>query len=202
MENASLVFQHIPLWFKIAYTVFVLFIIPIYMKYHGPSNFLWFSDIALFTIAIALWLESSLLASMMAVGVLLPEIAWNIDYFARLFTGKKLLGLSDYMFEKDKPLFLRGISLFHVVIPVVLILLLIILGYDKDAVYWQTLLAWLILPVTYFFTSPEENINLVFGLGSKPQKKIHPGLYLVLLMLFLPLCIYLPSHLLLQWIFA
>jgi hypothetical protein len=28
-----------------------------------------------------LWLESSMLASMMAIAVVLPELAWNVDFF-------------------------------------------------------------------------------------------------------------------------
>src|SRR5262249_40872039 len=50
-------------------------------------NFLWFSDIALLVTMPALWLESPLLASMMAVAVTLPELAWNLDFFVRLTTG-------------------------------------------------------------------------------------------------------------------
>ncbi|MBA3899834.1 MAG: membrane-associated protein, partial [Bacteroidetes bacterium] len=121
----SFLILSIPLGIKTFYTAFIFILIPVYWKHYGPKNFLWFSDIALFTSAIAMWIESSLLASMMAVGVLLPEVGWNIDYFGRLLTGKKLLGLSDYMFEDDKPLFLRGLSLFHVIIPIILIWMLV-----------------------------------------------------------------------------
>jgi hypothetical protein len=194
-------FEEIPFAFKIAFTAFVLFIIPIYWKQWGPGNFLWFSDITLFVSVAALWLESSLLASMMAVGVLLPEIAWNIDFFGRLITGKKLFGLSDYMFNKEKSVFLRSLSLFHVLIPLLLVWMLIAFDYDGKAFFYQSMLAWVVLPASYFLTRPEENVNWVYGPGSKPQKKIHSGLYLLLVMIFFPVFIYLPTHLLLDWLF-
>jgi hypothetical protein len=191
----------IPLPVLIPYTVFVLVLIPIYWKHYGPQNFLWFSDIALFGSLIALWTESSLIASMMAIGVLFPELAWNVDYFSRLLTGKKLIGLSDYMFEDDKPLFLRALSLFHVAIPIILIWMLFEYGYSESAIFYQTILAWIVLTICYLFTSPMENINWVFGPGGKPQKRMPPLLYFFIILLFFPLIIFLPSHFLFQWFF-
>lgn len=81
----------IPLWLKIADTLFVYLIVPIYWRRYGPANFLWFSDVALLLTVPALWLESPLLVSMMALAVALPELAWNIDFFVRLTTGVSLL---------------------------------------------------------------------------------------------------------------
>ena len=54
----------VPLWLKIAYGVFVPFLIVVYWPRYGPSNFLWLSDIALFMIAGAVIFESPLLASL------------------------------------------------------------------------------------------------------------------------------------------
>ena len=65
----------------------------------------------------------------------------------------------------------------------------------------QTALAWLVLPLTYFFTHPEENVNWVFGPGAKPQKRIPPLIYLGLLMIGFPVLVYLPTHLLLHMLF-
>jgi len=107
----------IPLWLKIADTLFVYLIVPIYWRRYGPANFLWFSDVALLLTVPALWLESPLLVSMMALAVALPELAWNIDFFVRLTTGVPLLGLAAYMFDRRIPRFVRSLSLFHVGLP-------------------------------------------------------------------------------------
>jgi len=192
----------IPLWFKLAYTLFVSVLVPIYWRQYGPANFLWFSDIALLVMVPAAWLESPLLVSMMALAVVLPELAWNVDYFCRLLTGRSLIGLTDYMFDGRIPLFIRGLSLFHVALPVVLIWMLHRLGYDRRAWLFQTLVAMVVLPISYVLSTPSENINWVYGFGGKPQKALPAPLYLVILMLMFALGVYLPMHFLFTNVFG
>src|SRR5437588_1871557 len=161
--------RKIPLWLKLAYTLFVCLIVPLYWREYGPTNFLWFSDLALLLTLPALWLESRLLVSMMALSVLLLELAWNVDFFGRLLTGVQLTALSRYMFNHTIPLFVRALSLFHIVLPPLLLWLVARLGYDRRALIAQTLFAWLVLPITYLSTSPARNIHWVFRYGHKPQ---------------------------------
>lgn len=189
----------VPLWLKIAWTAFVLVLIPVWIVHHGAVNFLWFSDIALFAITIALWLESRLIASMMAVAVLVAELAWNIDYLIGLLLGEAPLGIAGHMFDDSKPQWLRAMSLFHVPLLAALIWLPWRLGYDGRALPLQTLLAWIVLPVTWLASGPDRNINWVYG-PAEPQQMMSPLLYLGLLMLAFPLLLYLPTHLLLRWL--
>lgn len=192
----------IPLWLKIAYSVFVLITVGVYIFKYPLANFLWFSDIALFVTAIALWLESALLASMMAVGTLLPELMWNVSFFGQLLSGRHVSGLTDYMFEAHRPLYVRALSLFHVILPALLLWMLARLGYDPRALAAQTVLAWVVLVLTYWLTEPKYNVNWVFGWGAKPQRRIPPLVYLGLLMAGFPLVIHLPTHVLLQRFFG
>jgi len=185
-----------PLWIKIAYTLFVCVLVPFYWRHWGPKNFLWFSDIALLVTVIALWLESALLASMLTLAVALPEAAWNADFFGRLVSGRHLLGLSAYMFNAQYPRYLRALSLFHVFLPLVLLWMVHRLGYDRRAWLFQTLAALVVLPVTYALTDPADNVNWVYGPGSKPQRRLRPLTYLGVTMILFPLVVYLPSHLL------
>lgn len=192
----------IPLLLKIAYTGLLIVILPVYAVRYGWRNFLWFSDIALIGTGIALWLENSFIASMMAVAVLLPEVLWNVSYFARLLFGLHVSDLAGYMFDRKKSRFLRALSLFHVVLPVVLLWMLGRLGYDPRAPLAQTLLAWVVLPVTYaVIRRGDENINWVCGLG-KRQNRIPPLVYLALAMLAYPIGLYLPTHFALNALFA
>ena len=184
-----------PLWFKLAYTLMVLLIIPLYWREYGPGNLLWFSDIALIVLAIALWTRSRLLVSMMAVGTLLLEFAWLLGFM----TGGKLL-ITGYMFDASIPLWLRSLSGFHFILPPLLIFLLYRWGYDQRALKWQTLLAWIVLPVTFLTTDQENNINWVFGPGVT-QSNFPPLLWLALIMLALPLLVYLPTHWVLKRLF-
>jgi hypothetical protein len=192
----------VPLWIKVGYTLFLCVLVPVYWIHWGPRNFLWFSDIALLGTGVALWLESSLLASMMTLAIALPELAWNVDFFGRLVTGRDILGLSGYMLDRSKPRFLRALSLFHVGLPIVLVWLVHRLGYDRRAWASQTAVALIVLPVSYWLTEPDDNVNWVYGPGSKPQTWISRRLYLALVMIFFPLGIYLPTHLLLSALFG
>ena len=188
----------IPLWIKVAYTLMVAVIVPVYLAYYGPANFLWFSDVALIVTGVALWLENPLLVSMMTVGVLLPELLWNVTVFTRLLTGVRVSGLADYMFDTRIPKWIRALSLFHVVLPVLMLWMLHRLGYDPRALPAQTALAWVILPLTYAVTKPEDNINWVYGPGARPQRQVSPPLYLAFVLIFFPLIVYVPTHLLLR----
>src|SRR5688572_949328 len=130
----------IPLWIKLLYSAFVCVLVPVYWLKYGSGNFLWFSDIALFVGLAAVWLESSLLASIAALGVVLLELFWNVGFFSQLIFGVNVGGLAGYMFKSDLPLYLRALSLFHVVLPFFLIWMVHRLGYDRRALPAQTLL--------------------------------------------------------------
>lgn len=178
--------------------MFVCLIVPVYWAQYGPGNFLWFSDIALLTTALALWLESPLLASMMALAVFLPELVWNIDFFVRVIAGVSLTGLSAYMFNRKTSLLIRTLSLFHVALPALLIWMVFTLGYDGRALGAQTLVAWIVLPFSYLLTDRSENVNWVHGFGDEPKKWLPAPLYVILLMILFPVAVYLPTHLLLK----
>ena len=186
--------EPIALGVKVAYTLFLAVLVPAYWAHYGPGNFLWFSDIALLGGGAALWLESPLLASMMMLAVLLPEGAWNLDFFGHLLTGRRMFGMSAYMFEPERPRFIRALSLFHVPLPVGLVWLVHRLGYDRRAWLCQSVLALVVLPVSYWLTDPAENVNWVHGLGA-PQRRLPPWLYLALLIVAFSLVLYLPPHL-------
>lgn len=192
----------IPLWIKLAYTLFVCVTVVIYARKYPLANFLWFSDVTLVITVAALWLESSLLASMMALAVLLLDVLWNLSFFAQLVTGRGIPGLTDYMFDPDNPRYVRALSLFHVFMPVLLMWMVTRLGYSPQALPAQTLLCWIVIMLTYWLTDPKLNVNWVFGLGAKPQQHIPPRVYLVLPIVGFPVLIYLPTHLLLQWLLS
>src|SRR5688500_10380487 len=187
----------IPLWLKIVYTLFLCVLVPAYWRLAeaGPRNFLWFSDIALLATGVALWLENSLIVSTMTVGVLLPEMVWNVCFFVRLITGRSITGLSEYMFESWRPLFSRLLSLFHIFLSPLLVWLVYRLAYDERGLVAMTLRSLIVLPVTYAVTKREHNISWVHGWEGR--RRIPWGLsrrgYLVLLMIAYPLAVFLPT---------
>jgi hypothetical protein len=202
----------VPLWLKIVWTTFVAVLVPVYWVHYGPSNFLWFSDIALFLITAALWLESRLLASIAAISVLPLEALWNLEFFTRLGFWAFGHGTADwlpirltvYMWDESRELAVRLLSLFHVPMPPLMIWLLWKLGYDRRALVVQTLLAWIVLPMSYWLARPDNNINWTLGFGTQqPNRLIESTLvHLALLMVAFPVVIYVPMHLLLNRMFG
>ena len=187
----------IPLWIKLLYSLFLCVLVPVYWRQLGPIHFLWGSDIALFLILAAVWLEKPLLNSMMAIGVMPFELVWIVDFL----TGSNLFGVTSYMFDAAFPLSVRGLSLFHIFLPPMMLFLLYRLGYDRRALPAQIVLAWLVLPVTYLVTDPAKNINFTAGWGVEPQTILDPLLYLGLEMILVAAVVYWPAHLVLRRVF-
>jgi hypothetical protein len=191
--------SRIPLPVKGAYTAFVAVLVPYYLSFYGPANFLWICDIALLLTVAALWLESRLLVSMQLVAVFLPSLLWLADFLTRLLTGQFLTRWTYYMFRDDIPLTIRVLSLYHAWLPFFLLWAVRRLGYDRRGWIAETLLTWAVLPVCFFFTDPVRALNGVFGpSGEHPQTWVAPGLWLTLMMVVYPLCVYLPTHLVLR----
>jgi len=191
----------LPIWLKISFTLMVAVIVPVYWKYWGWKNFLWFSDLALFGLVAALWLESSLIASMVAVTVLLAEVCWNLDLLVQLVFRRPFLGLTNYLFQDDQPLFVRLLTLFHIPLLAVIIYLLVQWGYDERSIFYQVPMVWIIILATYW-AKPEENINWIYGWGEKPQKLMPPNVYLLVHLIAYPMIAMVPIHFLLAHFFG
>ncbi len=72
--------NRIPLWVKLGYSGFVAVMVPYYLYCYGPTNFLDYCDLAVLMAVVALWREDALWASMPAVGILLPQAYWIVDW--------------------------------------------------------------------------------------------------------------------------
>jgi hypothetical protein len=211
MENPVITNGHIPLWVKVTYTAFVMVLVPVYWKEYGPTNFLYFCDVALLLTVPALWLESALLASACTVGILVPQLLWQVDFLGEL-VGVHITGMTTYMFQYKTPFefFTRFLSFFHFWLPIFLVWILFRLGYDRRAFAVWTVLAWIIMIVCYvWMPGPDPNdqgilpinINYVHGFGSKePQPWMNPNLYFFVFAVSLTLICFV-THWVLSWIF-
>src|SRR5437867_7395500 len=198
----------VPLWLKLAYTTFVAVLAPVYLRNYGPTNFLYFCDTALFLTLVSVWTENTLPVSMAAVGILIPQFFWCVDFGAELL-GFHLTGMTSYMFDTHRSLLLRGLSLFHGWLPFLLVYLVLRLGYDRRALKAWTALAWILCVIAFLFLPPAGatladpklplNVNLVFGFDdAHPQRWMPQGLYVVVWMLALFLLAYVPTDLMLR----
>jgi len=189
-------------WIKIPYTIFVLVLVPVYWYHRGPQNFLWGSDIALLLALIAIWREWALPASMAMLITLIPDVIWNLDLLARL-TGIDMLGINAtaYMLDETLPLIIRLLSLFHIFLAPMLLWIIFRFGYDTRALLWQILLTIVVLPLSYYFTDPERNINWVHSIGTSSPPWPEGIIHVLALMFIVSLFVYLPTHFLLRHYF-
>jgi hypothetical protein len=198
----------IPLWLKICFTAYVAALLPTYWRDYGPANFLWFCDFGLLVTALALWLNSRLLISTQAIALALPQTVWILDFV----TGGHLIGITAYMFHSSTPLFTRLLSTFHIWLPILLVYLVWRMGYDRRAIWVQTLLAAALLIASYLFTDPRHpppghpaaavNVNRVYGIHPADVQTWMPWYcFLALHILFWPIMFYLPTHLIFRAIF-
>jgi hypothetical protein len=214
--------NRIPLWFKIAFSVFVAVLVPVYWYNWTPLNFLYFCDVALLLTLPALWLESSHLASMLAIAITLPQLLWQVDFIVYPLSGFRIhfpADLAGYMFDPEQDLFTRCLSSFHFWLPIVLIWLVWRLGFDRRAIWGQIVLAIVVLWLSYLLTSyhpydaagnpnkepygPAGNVNKVFGpVGDKdpPQTFMDPRLWLLVVMAIWTVGVYPITHLVLCWV--
>lgn len=183
----------VPLLMKIVVSAWVVVMVPVWVQVQGWANFLWLSDIALFTIAIALWFENRLLVSMAAIGTVVFELGWNFAFFGSMLFDEAL-PYADYMFREDEPRLVRCLSLFHTFLPLVTIYLVSRLGYDGRALWAQTIVLWLVLAGSCLLTTREANVNFVYGIGSPPEPPVPRIWWVAAQAVGVPLLVQLPMH--------
>jgi hypothetical protein len=192
----------LPLALKLAYTAFMAVLVPVYLHYYGPTNFLYFCDVALILTLVGIWIESPLLVSMCAIGITIPQLIWVAD-FVGIMLGLPVNNMTLYMYEAHRSLFLRGLSLFHGWLPFLLLYLVWKLGYDRRALPFWTVLAWVLILICFFFMPPPDpnagltpvNINYVWGLNdSEPQTWVSPAVWVVGMMALMPALLFAPVH--------
>lgn len=191
--------MRVPLWLKIAWTLWLIAWAPLYWKQYGLQNFLFFCDLGNLLIGLGLWLESPLIISWQACGLLLFQSLYVVDLFGAVLTGRHFIGGTEYMFDAGIPLAIRLLSLFHVVTPPLLLWLIWRLGYDRRGWKWQTVTAWIVVPINYSWR-PELDVNWARGPFFREQHVV-PGLvYLLGYLVVVPLFVYFSTHLFLAWL--
>ncbi len=187
--------MRIPLWLKLAYTLWLGAWLVLSVRAHQPVELLWFCHVGNVVIAAALWAESPLLFSWQAVALLLVQSLFIVDVLGRLALGWHPLGGTEYLFDPTLPLLHRALAWFHVVMPALLMWGVWRLGYDGRGFFCQLAECWVLLPAGYVLGGPGKNLNWVYGPWDRPQELLPPAAYLLVCMVAYPLLLSLPTHL-------
>jgi hypothetical protein len=189
--------QKIPGWFRWLALLWLTAWFAAYWHAWGPANFLHLCDIAVILTCIGLYSNNALLISSQALSAVLIDIVWTLDVAVRLIFGRHLIGGTEYLFDAATPLWIRLLSLFHIVLPFILLWSLDRLGYDRRAWKLQSAILFPVL-IASRIVSPDQNLNFAVtdpflhrSFGPAPT-------HLAITFLFLVFVVYLPTH----WLFC
>jgi hypothetical protein len=149
-------------WVRWASLVWLAVWIPSYAMYWGWVNFLHLCDVAVFLTCAGLAYNNVLLLSSQAVSSLAGGFLWCLDASWRSVVGRHLIGGTQYMWDTRFPLWVRLLSMFHVVLPLVLVAALRRTGYDHRALRLQCWVAGTLLAASRLL-GPSRNLNYAFA---------------------------------------
>jgi hypothetical protein len=192
--------QNIPTWLRWSALLWLLVWFPIYWHAWGAANFLHLCDVAVILTCIGLWSGNALLISSQAVSSLLIDVTWALDAAWRYFLGHHLIGGTEYLFDARFPLGVRVLSLFHLVMPPLLLRSLHRVGYDRRGWPLQSAIA-LVLFIASRFTDPTKNLNFAFRDAFFHRTWGPAPIHIAISLLLLIFVVYFPTHLLLKTLF-
>lgn len=166
---------------------------PAYGIVWGWRNFLLLCDLAVFLTCLGLWRGSALLLSSQAVSSIVVDALWSLDVTWRLVFAKHLIGGTEYMWDSLYPLWVRLLSLFHVVWPALLIWALRRVGYDRRGFWLQSGVAAAALVVSRLL-DPARNLNFAFRDPLLNRSWGPAPMHLALTFAALVLAVYWPTH--------
>ena len=184
-------------WFSLAWMIVWL---PAYFRVWGWANLLHLCDVCVILSFLGIWWANSLLLSSQAVAALAAGVLWALDVGWRLTTGRFLVGGTEYMWDARYPLWVRLLSTFHIGLPLVLLWTLRRVGYDRRALALQAAIAVVLLIASRFLPAA---LNLNYAYRDPLWHRSWGIAPVQLAVIFVPLValIYLPTHVLLAWLF-
>src|SRR5579863_5849238 len=121
METAIRAQGKIPGWVRWLAVLWLVVWIPVYWHAWGAGNFLHLCDIAVILTCVGLWSGNALLLSSQAVSSVVIDALWTLDVAAWMFFRRHFIGGTEYLFDPTIPLWVRSLSLFHIVMPFILL---------------------------------------------------------------------------------
>jgi len=175
--------------------------IPAYWRVWGWRNFLHFCDIAVILSCAGIILGSRLLISSQALATLVAGIVWFLDAGWRVMFHHDLIGGTEYLWDASKPLWVRLLSLFHIALPILLVVLCARMGYDRRALALQSGITAGLMAISRWI-GQASNLNYTYA-DPILHRAVGPApLHLAIIFAGTVLLFYLPAHLLLAWKFS
>ena len=174
--------------------------LPTYVMVWGWANLLHLCDAAVILTCAGLWWGNARLLSGQAVSALLPGLLWLFNVSWRFATGHFLVRGTEYMWSAHYPLWVRLLSFFHAVLPVVLLWALWKLGYDRRGLAIQAGIAAVLL-LAGRALSPALNMNYAYRDPVFNRAWGPPAVQVALTLIGTVVLLYWPTHRMLKELF-
>ncbi len=180
-------------WLRISAILWLCLWMPAYYQAWGWENFLHFCDVALILTCLGVAFQNRLLLSTQALACPAICLVWTLDVLSRVLVGRHLIGGTEYMFDRTIPEWLRVLSLYHIVLPLLLLWSIFRVGYDSRAWRVQSAIAAVVL-VASRFVAPDQNLNSAFADPVFHREWGPAPLHLAAMYLLLIFVLYWPVH--------
>jgi len=166
---------------------------PSYWRTWGAANFAHLCDVAVILTCIGMWTNSAILISSQAVGAVLVDLAWALDAAWMVFLRRPLFGGDAYLLDPHYPLWARLLTLFHLIMPGLILWGVYRMGYDRRGWALQCAIA---LPVFIAarFTAPAQNIDFAFTDPFIHRQWGPAPVHVFVSWLFMVVVVYWPTH--------
>lgn len=168
----------------------------IYIANDFPRYF-WFCNFAPLILGVGILIRNSFILigefSVLFVG----QIWWTFDFLSFIFTGRFLVGSSEYIIYESLISQIASASVHILVIPISLVAIFLIGKENKNAWKFSFILFSFLLPIVLYY-GEEINLNFLFyhGLSFLPEISFYP---LIIPFLYIFLVVF-PLSLLINWL--
>jgi hypothetical protein len=135
--------------------------IPTYWCAWGWRNFFHLCDIAVILSCVGVIFGGRLLICSQALATIVTGILWGLDAGWRVLFAHNLIGGTEYLWDARVPLWVRMLSLFHIGLPILLVVLCARIGYDRRALALQSAITICVMAVSRWI-GPAGNLNYAF----------------------------------------
>jgi hypothetical protein len=206
----------LPRSLRVGYALWFTVWLIAYFEYFGWQFLLWFCCLANVYVLAGCVTQHPLWFSLAALSSTGVQLVYTLDFTLLCFLGRSPTGATTYMLDPARPLVLRALSMFHIWMPVLVLYAVRTLGYDRRALWIQTVVALCVLPACYFLFDPglhtndavmpivsglpfdrDFNINWVHSFYDKPEARGGAGRLWAMLIGY-PLLVHLPTDLVLS----
>jgi hypothetical protein len=216
-DDAEPAEPQVPRWLRVVYVMWFVPWFTVYWGYFGWQFVLWFCCLANVYVLMGCLTQRALWFSLAAMAALGVQLIYTLDFLVLCATRISPTGVTAYMLDASRPLGLRALSLFHVWMPALLLHVIGRVGYDRRALFLQSLVAACLLPLCYLAFDPgvdtndpemprvlgipfdrDFNLNWVHAFYDRPEPGVGASRFWAVLLGY-PLLVHLPTHLLLSW---